>query len=188
MELLRTYCHNNQCDWANYLPSVEYGQNSLQHSAMTLTPFQCVMGYKPLLIPWNANPTGVPGLMASMGKHSSKTKECSRDLKALCWPSLAYMDPQQQKAQYMVHPFHLIKKNNPNYIQVRITSSLQGKLFLLCVLIETCSSRSPEKGQCLTWLHRLCFCLTLFGLYKLIGFTWTVFGHQVYFPFFYVYN
>lgn len=48
---LKTYCVNNQNDWAKYVPWVEYAQNSLKHSATNLTPFQCVLGFQPSHFP-----------------------------------------------------------------------------------------------------------------------------------------
>lgn len=50
---LRSYCSNNQVDWARFIPWVEYAQNSLIHSVTKLAPFQCVIGYKPPRFPWN---------------------------------------------------------------------------------------------------------------------------------------
>lgn len=50
------YC-NNQRDWAKFLPWAEYAQNSLRHSEIKLTPFQCMLGYKLSLYLWNTNPT-----------------------------------------------------------------------------------------------------------------------------------
>lgn len=36
-----------------YLPWVEYTQNSLCHSSMGLTAFQCMLGFQPPMYPWN---------------------------------------------------------------------------------------------------------------------------------------
>lgn len=41
---------------------MEYAQNLLRHSAAKLTPFQCVLGYQPPLLPWNPNIAGVPAV------------------------------------------------------------------------------------------------------------------------------
>lgn len=59
---LRTFCASNSEDWSRFLPWAEYTQNSLLHSATGLTPFQCVLGYQPLLFPWNATPTESPAV------------------------------------------------------------------------------------------------------------------------------
>lgn len=44
------------------MPWVEYAQNSLKHSATNLTPFQCVLGYQPLLFPWSSTHTEIPAI------------------------------------------------------------------------------------------------------------------------------
>uniref|UniRef100_A0A9J7YE42 Gypsy retrotransposon integrase-like protein 1 n=1 Tax=Cyprinus carpio carpio TaxID=630221 RepID=A0A9J7YE42_CYPCA len=40
---LRTYCNQNQDDWARYLLWAEYAQNSLLKPSTGLTPFKCVL-------------------------------------------------------------------------------------------------------------------------------------------------
>lgn len=56
---VRTYCYNNQEDWVKVLPWMEYLQNSLVHSATNITPFKCVPGNQPPLLPGNATETEV---------------------------------------------------------------------------------------------------------------------------------
>ncbi|KAK3537627.1 hypothetical protein QTP70_017028 [Hemibagrus guttatus] len=46
---------------SEFLPWGEYTQNSLTHSSMGLTPFQCVLGYQPPLFPWS-EPSNVPAV------------------------------------------------------------------------------------------------------------------------------
>ncbi|KAL0148420.1 hypothetical protein M9458_056230 [Cirrhinus mrigala] len=59
---LRSYCHNHQESWNQYLPWAEYAQNSLRQETTGLTPFQCVLGYQPPLFPWNDEPSSVPAV------------------------------------------------------------------------------------------------------------------------------
>ncbi|KAI2647669.1 Transposon Ty3-G Gag-Pol polyprotein [Labeo rohita] len=59
---LRSYCHNHQESWNQYLPWAEYAQNSLRQKTTGLTPFQCVLGYQPPLFPWNDEPSSVPAV------------------------------------------------------------------------------------------------------------------------------
>ncbi|KAK3513379.1 hypothetical protein QTP70_014206, partial [Hemibagrus guttatus] len=59
---LRTYCSREQQRWSEFLPWAEYAQNSLIHSSMGLTPFQCVLGYQPPLFPWSGEPSDVPAV------------------------------------------------------------------------------------------------------------------------------
>ena len=61
-KFLRVYCHDNQSDWATYLPLAEIAQNSLTSSTTALTPFQCVLGYQPPLMPWTAQPSSIPAV------------------------------------------------------------------------------------------------------------------------------
>ncbi|XP_029288813.1 uncharacterized protein LOC115009158 [Cottoperca gobio] len=42
---LRTFCHNHQHSWSQFLPWAEYAQNSLRQATTGLTPFQCILGY-----------------------------------------------------------------------------------------------------------------------------------------------
>ena len=61
-KFLRLYSHENQSDWARYLPWAEIAQNSLVSSSTGLTPFQCIYGYQPPLSPWSALPSDVPAV------------------------------------------------------------------------------------------------------------------------------
>ncbi|KAK3547993.1 hypothetical protein QTP70_001657 [Hemibagrus guttatus] len=59
---LRTFCHSHQESWSQFLGWAEYAQNSLRQSTTILTPFQCVLGYQPLLFPWDGEPSDVPAV------------------------------------------------------------------------------------------------------------------------------
>uniref|UniRef100_A0A8C1YSB8 Gypsy retrotransposon integrase-like protein 1 n=1 Tax=Cyprinus carpio TaxID=7962 RepID=A0A8C1YSB8_CYPCA len=59
---LRTYCNQNQDDWARYLLWAEYAQNSLLKPSTGLTPFKCVLGFQPPMFPWSGDPTDVPAV------------------------------------------------------------------------------------------------------------------------------
>ena len=59
---LRTFCHNHQHSWSQFLPWAEYAQNSLRQATTGLTPFQCVLGYQPPLFPWTGEPSTVPAV------------------------------------------------------------------------------------------------------------------------------
>ncbi|KAK3514290.1 hypothetical protein QTP70_012912 [Hemibagrus guttatus] len=59
---LSSYCSREQHRWSEFLPWAEYAQNSLMHSSMGLTPFQCVLGYQPPLFPWSGEPSSVPAV------------------------------------------------------------------------------------------------------------------------------
>lgn len=48
---LRSYCADNQNDYARLTPWVECAQKSLKHSATNMIPFQCILGFEPPLIP-----------------------------------------------------------------------------------------------------------------------------------------
>ncbi|KAI2646996.1 Transposon Tf2-9 polyprotein [Labeo rohita] len=57
---LRTFCHDHQDTWNQYLGWAEYAQNSLRQATTGLTPFQCMLGYQPPLFPWSGEPSDVP--------------------------------------------------------------------------------------------------------------------------------
>ncbi|KAK3538991.1 hypothetical protein QTP86_023598 [Hemibagrus guttatus] len=59
---LRSYCSREQQRWSEFLPWAEYAQNSLIHSLTGLTPFQCILGYQPLLFPWSGEPSDIPAV------------------------------------------------------------------------------------------------------------------------------
>ncbi|KAL0964195.1 hypothetical protein UPYG_G00320590, partial [Umbra pygmaea] len=59
---LRQQCTNRPQDWSEYLPWVEYAQNSLIQSSLGITPFQCVLGYQPSLFPWDTEAAGVEAI------------------------------------------------------------------------------------------------------------------------------
>ncbi|XP_058628333.1 uncharacterized protein LOC131538477 [Onychostoma macrolepis] len=48
--------------WAHFLPWADYAQNSLRQKTIGLTPFQCILGYQPLLFPWMEGPSEVPAV------------------------------------------------------------------------------------------------------------------------------
>ncbi|KAK3516483.1 hypothetical protein QTP70_018758 [Hemibagrus guttatus] len=59
---LRTFCHDHQETWSQFLGWAEYAQNSLRQPTTGLTPFQCVVGYQPPLFPWDGEPSDVPAV------------------------------------------------------------------------------------------------------------------------------
>ncbi|KAK3519820.1 hypothetical protein QTP70_006476 [Hemibagrus guttatus] len=59
---LRTFCHDHQESWSQFLGWAEYAQNSLRQPTTGLTPFQCVLGYQPALFPWDGEPSDVPAV------------------------------------------------------------------------------------------------------------------------------
>lgn len=57
LRFLRMYCHQNQTNWREYLVWAEYAQNFLHKPSTGLTPFQCILGFQPPLLPWTGEPT-----------------------------------------------------------------------------------------------------------------------------------
>uniref|UniRef100_A0A8K9V225 Gypsy retrotransposon integrase-like protein 1 n=1 Tax=Oncorhynchus mykiss TaxID=8022 RepID=A0A8K9V225_ONCMY len=59
---LRSYCQDRPGEWARYIPWAEMAQNSLRHSSTNVSPFQCVLGYQPVLAPWHPSQTEAPAV------------------------------------------------------------------------------------------------------------------------------
>lgn len=56
----RSYCQDRPGEWAEFMPWAEMAQNSLRHSSTNLSPFQCILGYQPVLVPWHQSQTEAP--------------------------------------------------------------------------------------------------------------------------------
>jgi transposase InsO family protein len=59
---LRSYCQDWPGEWARYAPWTELAQNFLRHSLTNMSPFQCVLGYQPVLAPWHQSQTQAPAV------------------------------------------------------------------------------------------------------------------------------
>uniref|UniRef100_A0A8C7RX13 Gypsy retrotransposon integrase-like protein 1 n=1 Tax=Oncorhynchus mykiss TaxID=8022 RepID=A0A8C7RX13_ONCMY len=59
---LRSYCQDRPGEWFVFIPWVEMAQNSLCHSSTNLSPFQCVLGYQPVLAPWHQSQIEAPAV------------------------------------------------------------------------------------------------------------------------------
>ena len=57
---LRSYCQDWLREWTAFVPWAEMAQNSLRHSSTNLSPFQCVLGYQPVLAPWHQSQIEAP--------------------------------------------------------------------------------------------------------------------------------
>ena len=44
------------------MPWAEMAQNSLRHSSTNFSPFQCVLGYQPVLAPWHQSQNEAPAV------------------------------------------------------------------------------------------------------------------------------
>lgn len=57
---LCSYCWHEQDGWSEFLPWAEYAQYALTHSSTAHMPFQCLLGYQPLMFTWLGEPSTVP--------------------------------------------------------------------------------------------------------------------------------
>uniref|UniRef100_A0A8C7JNW6 Gypsy retrotransposon integrase-like protein 1 n=1 Tax=Oncorhynchus kisutch TaxID=8019 RepID=A0A8C7JNW6_ONCKI len=73
---LRSYCQDRPGEWAKFVPWAEMAQNSLRHSSTNLTPFQCVLGYQPVLAPWHQSQTEAPAV-DNWFRHAEATWEAA---------------------------------------------------------------------------------------------------------------
>uniref|UniRef100_A0A8K9UP97 Gypsy retrotransposon integrase-like protein 1 n=1 Tax=Oncorhynchus mykiss TaxID=8022 RepID=A0A8K9UP97_ONCMY len=73
---LRSYCQDRPGEWAKFVPWAEMAQNSLRHSSTNLTPFQCVLGYQPVLAPWHQSQTEAPAV-DNWFRHAEETWEAA---------------------------------------------------------------------------------------------------------------
>lgn len=55
-------CQDRPGEWAAFMPWAEIAQNSLLHSSTNLSPFQCVLGYQPVLSPWHQSQIEAPAV------------------------------------------------------------------------------------------------------------------------------
>ncbi|XP_072884995.1 Ig heavy chain Mem5-like [Hemitrygon akajei] len=58
--MIRCVTSNNPSNWSDHLPWVEYAHNSLVSSAIGRSPFECSLGYQPLLFPALEEEIAVP--------------------------------------------------------------------------------------------------------------------------------
>uniref|UniRef100_A0A673XUG9 Gypsy retrotransposon integrase-like protein 1 n=1 Tax=Salmo trutta TaxID=8032 RepID=A0A673XUG9_SALTR len=75
---LRSYCQDRPGEWARYIPWAELAQNSLRHSSTNMSPFQCVLGYQPVLAPWHRSQTEAPAV-EDWVQHSKETWRAVQD-------------------------------------------------------------------------------------------------------------
>ncbi|KAK3517594.1 hypothetical protein QTP70_012952 [Hemibagrus guttatus] len=111
---LRTYCSREQQHWREFLPWAEYAQNSLIHSSMGLTPFQCILGYQPPLFPWSGEPSYVPAveewyrLSQEVWEHAHVGQKVW-----LSTRNFRLKLPCQKHSPKFIGPFEIVRQINP---------------------------------------------------------------------------
>uniref|UniRef100_A0A8K9UY14 Gypsy retrotransposon integrase-like protein 1 n=1 Tax=Oncorhynchus mykiss TaxID=8022 RepID=A0A8K9UY14_ONCMY len=60
--ILRSHCQDRLGEWVAFVPWAEMAQNSLRLSSTGLSPFQCVLGYQPVLASWHQSQTEAPAV------------------------------------------------------------------------------------------------------------------------------
>uniref|UniRef100_A0A6Q2Y968 Gypsy retrotransposon integrase-like protein 1 n=1 Tax=Esox lucius TaxID=8010 RepID=A0A6Q2Y968_ESOLU len=100
---LRQQCHKQPHDWSRFLPWVEYAQNSLIHSSLRLTPFQCVFGYQPPLFPWDTEPGPVPAVDEWFRRSARVWETAHRHLQQASSAQKTYAD-RRRRPSPLYHP------------------------------------------------------------------------------------
>lgn len=170
---LRTFCHDRQNSWNQFLGWAEYAQNSLRQGSTGLTPFQCVLGFQPPLFPWSGDPSDVPavdhwfreseGVWDSAHHHLQRavrrqriTADVHRSPTPTYTPGqkvwLSTRDirlrlPCRKLSPRFVGPFTILEQVNPVTYKLQLPAQYKiHPTFHVSLLKPHCPSVSPEPG------------------------------------------
>ncbi|KAK3557138.1 hypothetical protein QTP70_024736 [Hemibagrus guttatus] len=120
---LRSYCSREQHRWSEFLPWAEYAQNSLIHSSMGLTPFQCVLGYQPPLFPCLGEPSGVPAVEEWYRQSQEVWERAHVRLQRAVRRQRIQADRRRRPHPSYQGPFEIVRQVNPVAYCLRLPAS-----------------------------------------------------------------
>ncbi|KAM6965396.1 uncharacterized protein FYW47_007740 [Aplochiton taeniatus] len=148
---LRCFASANPASWSRHLPWAEYAYNSLVHSSLGMSPFECQFGFAPPLFPEQEAEVGVPSAEAFVRRCRGAWRRARRTLVRMgerhClqanrrrrpWPSLrpgqrVWLSAKdlplrvesRKLAPRFVGPFKIVRRITPVSYRLQLPSNMR---------------------------------------------------------------